>query len=92
MSVFNSEECLDQVQLKTSQVMISDSESEESKRAEKEVGYLRSMAGMGGFERNNILREAFKVVIQNVVPDVAKIWIYYHRKHKIIDFNISKRL
>ena len=55
-------------------------ESADSKMLGEKLKYLASMTGVGGFERKNVLRTAFKSIINNIIPAMCKIWIYYFRQ------------
>ena len=53
-----------------------------SERVKQEIYYLHRMTGVGGYDRAEHIRKAFKSIIDTIIPGVLKLPIYYIRKEK----------
>ena len=60
----------------------SDREKPDLEKLKNELAYLHTMTGLGGYERNQHIRKAFKLIIDHVTPCFMKIMIFYHRHGK----------
>jgi len=48
------------------------------------ISYLSSTYGADGCERRKVIKNAFKVLFDNIIPDIHKIFIFYTNKRKQI--------
>ena len=60
-------------------------DSQADRKLKERLTYLQSMSGLAGFERNQLIRDAFKVIIDNLIPSCNKVFYLYFRKGRDYD-------